>query len=440
MFSKIKTFWTVFLNSIKQAWRAVKKTPIKAQAWEDTTKPNFLAIFVNTLSNLANIEATFDIETTNASGDILIPHCENLEKKRYKITSVTLAKGEFYIFPYFNEKGEIKYSYLPKDMVQIMETDGEEIKEAYAIIDWTTNKDNKAFYLLRHHLLDNDGNLTISYSVEDDSAKPANVTEWEYLQDTVIQYQNANSIGFGRYVCPTSSRGIAQNEGVPLNYGCESIESDIFNDLKMMNKEFKNGESVIFTDPRNLLKDSEKNQYRLAENIIPIRQRDGSAGANIDIFNPNLRYSEHYSKLVGDLALYEKQVGTSKGILTENETAYTATATAVKRANADTIALIGKIRDAIDEGNRETLKATAMYLGVPEGVWEYRSDWYDPFEDPAEQWQRLMEAKQEGAAETADLVQWIFPNLTPEQIGEKIERIKAEGQTNTDLALERILR
>ena len=53
----------------------------------------------------------------------------------------------------------------------------------------------------------------------------------------------------------------------------------------------------------------------------------------------------HYPDILGDMALYEKQIGTSKGILTDNETSYTATATAVRRANSDTLALLDKIEE-----------------------------------------------------------------------------------------------
>ena len=60
----------------------------------------------------------------------------------------------------------------------------------------------------------------------------------------------------------------------------------------------------------------------------------------------------------------ERQVGTSKGILTDIETAYTATATAVKRANSDTMALIDKIHNAIDIGNEMTLKADGVFLNI----------------------------------------------------------------------------
>ena len=208
--------------------------------------------------------------------------------------------------------------------------------------------------------------------------------------------------------------------------------SDVFDD------EFKNGKSVIFTDPRNLLKEEDANKYRIADNVIPIAQRANN-GNNIDIFNPTLRFSEHYSKLVADLSFYEKEIGTSKGILTDNETTETATATAVKRANADTMALIDKIRVSIDNGNRMTLEADAVFLNIAPDLWSYSSDWYDPFEDPAEQWRRLLEAKNNGAAETSDLIKWNNPSLTDEEIKEKILRIKQEEQRNTDAALERIL-
>ena len=46
-------------------------------------------------------------------------------------------------------------------------------------------------------------------------------------------------------------------------------------------------------------------------NVIPIQQRAGQTGSYIDIFNPELRFTPQYSKLVADFALYEKQVGTS---------------------------------------------------------------------------------------------------------------------------------
>ena len=273
----------------------------------------------------------------------------------------------------------------------------------------------------------------------DESFEPAFVEHWQEYEDMAYSFQNANHIGFGRYKSPASSRGMSPVYGVPLNFGCAAIEEEMFHDLELINAEFENGKSVIFADPRILLTDQEKAKYTLAENIFPVHKKAGEAGNYIDIFNPSLRYSEHYSKLVADMALYEKEIGTSKGFLTDNETSDTATATAVRRANADTVALLNKIRNAIDYGNKMTLEADAVFLNIADDLWEYVSDWFDPFEDAGEQWDRLMQGKESGAAEASDLMKWLFPKLSEEEIEEKIQRINSQQQSNADTALENIL-
>lgn len=441
MFDKLKRFWTAFWNSIKQAYNKAFKEPLATQVqdWRNISVINFLAIFVSKLNNLVNIEATFDVKSDSTQAERLKTLCKDLESKRFDITGGMLADGNYYVFPATNGKGELIHSYLTSDQVRILNADGDDITEAYGIIDWYTDSNNKDYFLLRHHELDNNGTLVISYSVVDKTFTPASLEKWEQYKNETYKFVGANHIGFGWYKSPSDNRGLSPIYGVPLNFGCEEIENKIFTDLKLIDDEFKNGKSVIFTDPRNVLQDKETKGYKIAENIIPIQQRAGQSGANIDIFNPTLRYSEHYSKLVGDMALYERQVGTSKGILTDNETSYTATATAVKRANSDTLALIDKIRNAIDEGNKMTLQADAVFLNVSADLWAYVSDWYDPFEEPDTQWQRLIEAKNNGAAETSDLVRWMFPKMTADEIDEKIERIKADEMANADEAVERIL-
>lgn len=441
MFDKFRNFWRVFWQSIKNAYNKAFKQPLETtvQGWRDLTAINLLDVFVTKLNNLTNTEATFDVVSDSVQAERLKTLCKSLESHRFDITAAMLADGDYFVFPATNQRGEIVHSYLPQACVRIINMDGEEITEAYGIVDWYTDADNRIFFLLRHHALDKDGTLTVSYSVVDGNYKPAHLEQWSDYEDLAFSFAGAGHIGFGRYKSPANSRGLSPIYGVPLNFGCAEIEKKIFTDLKMVDDEFKNGKSVIFTDPRNLLTDKEKGGYKIAENIIPIQSRAGQSGSNIDIFNPTLRFSEHYSKLVSDLSMYEKQVGTSKGILTDNETAYTATATAVRRSNSDTLALLDKIRNSIDAGNRMTLEADAVYLNIARDLWDYASDWYDPFEDPAEQWDRLVEAKEQGAAEVDDLIRWAFPRLDSEQIEEKKAKIAAAQTSGADEAIERIL-
>lgn len=440
MFEKFKTFWNVFIDSIKQAYnKAFKPIEDTVQSWRDTGKINLLDIFVGKLNNLANTEATFEVISDSTQAEPLKKLCKDIEDKRFNITAEMLATGDYYIFPATNSKGEIIHSYLTQQQVRILDMDGESITEAYGIIDWYIDKSNKVYYLLRHHKLDVNGTLNISYSIMSDNGKKTTLDRWADLDGKEYSFINANHIGFGRYKSPIDSRGKSPVYGVPLNYGCGEIEQRIFNDYKLIEDEFINGKSVIFTDPRNLMKDEERKQYRIADNIIPIQSRAGQTGSNIDIFNPELRWTPHYSKLVEDMAIYERQVGTSKGILTDNETAYTATATAVKRANSDTMSLIDKIHNAVDVGNVMTLKADSVFLNISPELWQYKSDYYDPFEDPAEQWQRLIEAKQNNVAESADLVKWLFPNMSDDEIQEKLQRIDESIQSDTASAIERAM-
>lgn len=442
MFIKFKQFWQRFWNEfIDRQYNKIFKNPVAyaVQEWRDIVKTNLLAIVSNTLNNLTNIEATFLVQSDSVQSDKLKDLAKNLEQKRYDIFAEMTNEGDYYVFPATNEKGELYHTFLTQQQVRILDMDGDKITEAYGIIDWyLDSKTGRDYYLLRHHLLDANGNLTVSYSAVDDMNKPVNISKWEYLQNESVKYIGANHIGFGRYKSPVSSRGLSPVYGVPLNFGCSEAEARIFNDLELIDKEFKNGESKIFAEPSLVRKNQNKDSWEIPENVFPINHREGST-ASIDIFNPNLRYSEHYAKLQTDLSFYERQIGTSKGILSEAELTNNATATEVRRVNADTIALIGKFHTAIDSGNEMTLEADSVFLNVSRDLWTYASDWYDPFENPKEQWERMLEAHGAGALATKRLTQWLFPNMTDEEIEIELAEISASNQTNTGQALERIL-
>ena len=169
MFDKLKRFWTAFWSSIKEAYnQAFKNKPeSNVQGWRDISAINFLAIFVTKLNNLVNSEATFDVESDSTQAERLKTLCKDLESKRFDITGGMLADGNYYVFPATNEKGELIHSYLASDQVRILNADGDDITEAYGVIDWYTDNDNKDYFLLRHHELDKDGTLTVSYLVVD---------------------------------------------------------------------------------------------------------------------------------------------------------------------------------------------------------------------------------------------------------------------------------
>ena len=440
MFQKIKTFWQAFWGAIKTAYnKAFKDVPKgRTQEYRDTRRINFLAIFVSKLNNLSNTESTFDVESDSAQAEILKELCKDIEAKRFEITSEMLGTGDCWVFPSHANSGELFHRYVTQDKVRILDMDGETLTDVIGIVDEYVDNENKVFFLNRRHTLKGDV-LTVETYTTNERNERVQFEEWTEFEG-VWQFDGAAHIGVGRFKSPVSSRGLSAVYGVPLNYGCEEIEQKIFHDLEMIEWEFENGKSVIFTDPRNLLKDEEKHKYTIAENIIPITQRAGQSGSQIDIFSPALRYDGAFkAKLLDDMQQYEQQVGTDRGFLTPYDSGTATTATEIRRANASTIALIDKIHTAIKNGVQMTIEADAVFLNIAPDLYAVKVDFFDPFEDADTQWNRLKDAHGMGVVEDTDVLQFIYPNMTEEERQEKIDRIGETRAVNQDAALERIL-
>ena len=441
MFSKLKTFWNNFWYAIKTAYnKAFKDVPKDAtQLFRDIKRINFLAVFVSKLNNLASVEATFKIESDSTQTERLKELCKDLENKRFDIVENMLGDGDLWVFPAHDSAGELYHRYITQDKVRILNMDAEKITDIIGVIDEFVSSDNKIYLLNRRHTL-NGNTLVIETYTTNERNEKVSLAEWEALE-SVYQLQGVDNIGVGRFKSPTSSRGLSAVYGVPLNFGCEEIENKIFEDLALIELEFANSKSKIFADPLILRRGADKvgnEAWQLPENVFPVDTRGGQASANIDIFSPAIRYSEYSAKLIDDMKQYEQQVGTDRGFLTPLETGM-ATATEIRRANASTIALIDKIHNAIKMGVEMTLKADAIFLNIADDLWSVTFDFFDAFEDTDKQYERIASAVDRGVLEKDDELKWLYPNMTDEEIEEKLEKISAQAQTNTDRALERIL-
>jgi A118 family predicted phage portal protein len=396
---------------------------------------------VSKLNNLASIESTYDVESDSTQTEKLKELCKDLEAKRFDITENMLGDGDLWVFPAHDSKGELYHRYITQDKVRILNMDGEKITDVIGIIDEYTDKDNKLYLLNRRHTLNGD-TLTIETYTTNEKNERVYLEEWADVDGVVYKLDNARHIGVGRFKSPASSRGMSVVYGVPLNFGCEEIEKKIFDDLDMIQKEFENGESKIFADPLILRKGKDKvgaDSWQIPENIFPIDTRGGTSSASIDIFSPAIRYSEYQSKLLDDMQQYEQQVGTDRGFLTTFDDGKATTATEIRRANSSTIALLDKIHTAIKTGVIMTLKADAVFLNIADDLYSVKFDFFDAFEDSDAQYQRIANAVDRNVLEKEDELKWLYPNMTDEEIADKLARISATQQTNTDQALERIL-
>jgi hypothetical protein len=184
-------------------------------------------------------------------------------------------------------------------------------------------------------------------------------------------------------------------------------------------------------------KDGER--FDLPEGIYTIRKKAGVDGTLIDSFAPSTRYNDYKQKLIDAKADWEDMVGLDRGFLTEAEHTAGATATEIKTANTKTRSFVKKIQSAMFDGIKATLEADAVFLNIPLDLYTVYIDWVDAFEDLDKQYERIVSAVDRGVLEKEDELRWLYPNMTDEEIAEKLERIQNSTAVNTDAALERIL-
>jgi hypothetical protein len=91
------------------------------------------------------------------------------------------------------------------------------------------------------------------------------------------------------------------------------------------------------------------------------------------------------------------------------------------------------------DGIKATLEADAAFLNIPLDLYTVMADWFDAILDEEAQYQRIANAVDRGVLEKEDELRWLYPNMTDEEIADKLARLEAQSQVNTDVALERIL-
>ena len=209
---------------------------------------------------------------------------------------------------------------------------------------------------------------------------------------------------------------------------------DLDEEMKLMKAKLFVDKSIAFA--RNTEQGA---RYDLPEGIYTIQKKHGIDGTLIDEFAPSTRYNDYKQKLIDAKADWEDMVGLDRGFLTEAEHTAGATATEIRTANTKTRSFVKKIQSAMFDGIKATLEADAVFLNIPLDLYTVYIDWMDAFEDIDKQYERIVSAVDRGVLEKEDELRWLYPNMTDEEIADKLARLEAQNQVNTDAAIERIL-
>ena len=436
-------FWSNFWGFVKKKidqYDEEKKLVVKVQDWENITEYNPLAIANTKLTSLVCDEATVELQTDSTLVQPLIPLAENLEAKRYEICAMMNGKGGCFVTMATGEDDEPYHRIIAPADVSVYRMVANKMYEVAMVIDKKIVK-HREYRLIRHHILDETGTLYVYYYTTDKSGNEEYLAEWEHYKNDNVMYLNANNIGVAYYKSPQDSRGLEPVWGVPLNFGCEEVENQIKVARNNLDEEMHLMKTKLFADETISRKIGTKDgeRFDLPEGIYTIRKKAGVDGTLIDSFAPATRYNDYKQKLNDALLDWENQVGLDRGFLTEQEHTAGATATEIRTANTKTRSFVKKIQSAMFDGIKATLEADAVFLNIPLDLYTVMVDWFDAFLDEEAQYNRIASAVDRGVLEKEDELRWLYPNMTDEEIAEKLARLETQSQVNTDKALERIL-
>lgn len=436
-------FWSNFWGFVKKKiyeYDEDKKIQVKIQSWEDVREYNPLAIANTKLTSLVCDEATVELQTDSTLVEPLKLLADDIEAKRYEICAMINGKGGCFVTMATCEDDEPYHRIIAPADVSVYRMVANKIYEVAMVIDKKVVK-HREYRLVRHHILDENGTLYVYYYTTDKSGNEEYLLEWEHYKNDNVAYYNANNIGVAYYKSPQDSRGLSPVWGVPLNFGCEEEEQSIKTARNNLGEEMHLMKTKLFADETISRKISTKDgdRFDLPEGIYTIRKKAGVDGTLIDSFAPATRYNDYKQNLIDAKADWEDMVGLDRGFLTEAEHTAGATATEIRTANTKTRSFVKKIQSAMFDGIKATIEADAVFLNIPLDLYTVTVDWFDAFINEEEQYQRLANAVDRGILEKEDELKWLYPNMTNEEIADKLARISATHVTNTDQALERIL-
>ena len=423
-------FWSNFWGFVKKKideYDEEKKIQVKIQPWEDVREYNPLAIANTKMTSLVCDEATVELQTDSTLVEPLKPLADDLEAKRYEICAMINGKGGCFVTMATGEDDEPYHRIIAPADVSVYRMVANKMYEVAMVIDKKIVK-HREYRLVRYHILDENGTLYVYYYTTDKSGNEEYLAEWEHYKNDNVMYIGANNIGVAYYKSPQDSRGLSPVWGVPLNYGCEEVEAKLKKASEDYDEEADLMKVKTFVDESIVRKITTKDgeRFDLPEGIYTIRKKAGVEGTLIESFSPPTRRADYKQKLIDAKADWEDMVGLDRGFLTEAEHTAGATATEIRTANTKTRSFVKRLQSAMFDGIKATLEADAVFLNVAKDLYSVVVDWFDAFQDEAEQYTRIVSAVDRGILEKEDELAWLYPNMSEDERKEKLQRIKSE--------------
>lgn len=400
-----------------------------AQDYRAIEEINFTSIFANKLANFVVSDSTVDIVGSSKRTQMLTDTLNLVMSKSKKIVGMQLGYGGVCLVPYINN-GEILYTIVEQDRLTIDKKDGEKITGATLLAEQKTityGSITDTYFRWVNYKIEN-GILTMTQKYTDKQGSEidvSNIPEWASI-NPVEMIMNVDRVLFGYIQSPINNRIGNDKYGVPITFGCEHTIAEIKECLKQIAREFALSEKFVGVDVSMFDKDSQ-GRPKLPKNGL-FKTFRSDTDDFFQEFSPAIRESSYYARLQELYTRLEKEIGVSKGFLTDMETS-NATATEIKRAMYDTFTLVADIRKCFEKGLQDFIYACNVlanrYNLSPLGDYELAFNWdYSLLTDTEVEFNHYMQGVSQGVIKKEELRQWIIPNETLEESKKAIEEIE----------------
>lgn len=434
----LKTVWNWILSklfgvSTETSNREMNNNDLYAEEYRAIDEINFTSIFANKLSNYVVSDSTVEMLGVTRRTEILNTILQKVMDNGKKIVGMALGYGGVVLVPYVKD-GKLQYNIVEQNRMTIDSTNGELITGATIIADQKTityGMISDTYFRLQNSRIENN-RLIITQKYVDEQGREVDVSdveEWRNIKPVEI-ITNVDRVLFGYIKCPINNRIGDMKYGVPITFGCENTIAEIKECLKQVAREFKIKEGFIGVD-ETLFKDG-----KLPKNGL-FKKFNFDSGDSFEEYSPQIRESSYYARLQELYTRLEKQIGTSKGVLTDLDTS-NATATEIKRAMYDTFALVSDIRKNVEKGLDDFMYACNVLANVanltPVGDYEVNYNWdYSLLEDSQETYSQMMGGINQGVISKAELRNFIVGSETIEESKKAIEEIESQEPTVEDI-------
>lgn len=412
----------IFKKYLPQSDTETSRTAEDAREYYNISEENLTALISNALAVLAFGDSGVSVSTEkngpNKRSQFLDEFAGRVFDEVKHDIALALGTGMIASIPYVAD-GKIYFDTIGRDRFAVTASRGSDILQITALADIAVIRDRKYIRWTDYSV---EGNVyVIKNAVTTETGKPVSfetVPQWANIEPE-IRIANVDRLPVAFYKCPVSGRRPGGVVGVPITFGCGATLTKIKTTFAEIEREFEKKKVKIIA-PRTLL----KTEYDEKGNVIGAKFDDDlfvktadTDENTIDIFDPSIRESAYFAKLTNHFAFLEKEIGISKGTLTDLTT-NGATATEIRRSMHATFCFTDDMRKEYTKYFESLMYAADVlcnYYGLtPPGEYKINYEWnYSLVEDSTETWNQMKDGQSIGIRSKAELRAW--------QTGESIE-------------------